>query len=97
MDFNGRVIMSLDTYDNLQMELIEAQDEVKRLSHTLDNIKVFELKDSFKGGSKDLYFTDYALKQYAELADQNPHLKFSELKKRAEWDVAESRAVGEDA
>ena len=87
MDFNGRVIMSLNTYDQLQMELINLQDEVKTLRNALDSIRVFELTETYSG-RRELRYTDFALKQYAELVDGNPHLEFKELKKIAVWDIA---------
>ena len=34
-----QVILKLSTYDNLQMELIEAQDEIKRLEADIDELK----------------------------------------------------------
>ena len=87
-----QVILKLSTYDNLQMELIEAQDEIKRLRDTLDSIRVFELEDTYNG-KKELIYTDFALKQYAELVDGNPHLEFKELKKTAEWDIAKPKVA----
>ena len=81
------VTLKLSTYDQLQMELINLQDEVKTLRNALDSIRVFELEDGYNG-SKKLIYTDFALKQYAELVDGNPHLEFKELKKMAAWDIA---------
>ena len=81
------VTLKLSTYDSLQMELGRLQDEVKALRNALDSIRVFELEDGYNG-SKKLIYTDFALKQYAELVDGNPHLEFKELKKIAVWDVA---------
>jgi FtsZ-binding cell division protein ZapB len=99
MDFNGRVIMSLNTYDHLQMELAELQAEVERLKKELDGIRVFELKEKNYSDAVDLNYTDYALKQYTDLVSQNPHLKFKteSLEKRVEWDIAKRKAVEADA
>lgn len=99
MDFNGRVIMSLNTYDHLQMELAELQAEVERLKKELDGIRVFELKEKNYSDAVDLNYTDYALKQYTDLVSQNPHLKFKteSLERRAEWDIAKRKAVEADA
>jgi|LSQX01.3.fsa_nt_gb FtsZ-binding cell division protein ZapB len=99
MDFNGRVIMSLNTYDHLQMELAELQAEVERLKKELDGIRVFELKEKNYSDAVDLNYTDYALKQYTDLVSQNPHLKFKteSLEKRVEWDIAKRKAVEVDA
>ena len=99
MDFNGRVIMSLNTYDHLQMELAELQAEVERLKKELDGIRVFELNEKNYRDAVDLNYTDYALKQYTDLVSQNPHLKFKteSLEKIAEWDIAKRKAVEEDA
>ncbi|MCK9267592.1 MAG: hypothetical protein M0P14_02635 [Alkaliphilus sp.] len=91
-----QVILKLSTYDNLQMELIEAQDEVKRLRKTLDSIRVFELKESY-GSKMELIYTDFALEQYGDLVDANPQYRFKELQKVAEWNIAEPKAVEEDA
>lgn len=81
------VTLKLSTYDSLQMELGRLQDEVKALRNALDSIRVFELEDGYNG-SKKLIYTDFALEQYAELVDGNPHLEFKELKKIAAWDIA---------
>lgn len=81
------VTLRLATYDQLQMELSNLQDEVKTLRNALDSIRVFELEDAYNG-RKELIYTDFALKQYAELVDGNPHLEFKELKKMAAWDIA---------
>ena len=110
MDFNGRVIMPLNTYDHLQMELAELQAEVERLKaelqaeverrkKELDGIRVFELKEKNYSDTVDLNYTDYALKQYTDLVSQNPHLKFKtkSLEKRVEWDIAKRKAVEADA
>jgi hypothetical protein len=90
MDINEKVIMSLETYDHLQMKLVELQTEVERLRKELDGIRVFELEDGCNG-RKELIYTDFALKQYVELVDGNPHLEFKELKKMADWDIAKPK------
>ena len=77
------VTLKLSTYDQLLMKISNLQDEVKTLRNELDSIRVFELEDGYNG-SKKLIYTDFALKQYAELVDSNPHLEFKELKK---WQI----------
>jgi hypothetical protein len=81
------VTLKLSTYDQLLMKISNLQDEVKTLRNALDSIRVFELEDGYNGNKK-LIYTDFALKQYAELVDGNPHLEFKELKKIADWDIA---------
>lgn len=99
MGINEKVIMSLETYDRLQMKLVGLQAEVERLKKELDGIRVFELNEKNYSDAVDLNYTDYALKQYTDLVSQNPHLKFKteSLEKIAEWDIAEKKAVEEDA
>lgn len=91
------VTLKLSTYDQLRMEISNLQDEVKTLRNALDSIRVFELEDGYNG-RKELIYTDFALKKYAELVDGNPHLEFKELKKIAVWDIANPKpeVVGED-
>ncbi len=90
------VTLKLSTYDQLQMELISLQDEVKTLRNALDSIRVFELEDTYNG-KKELIYTDFALEQYAELVDANPHLEFKELNKMAAWDIAKPKVAEGDS
>ena len=62
------VTLKLATYDSLKMELGRLQDEVKTLRNALDSIRVFELEDGYDC-RKELIYTDFALKQYAELVE----------------------------
>ena len=81
------VTLKLSTYDQLLMKISHLQDEVKTLRNALDSIQVFELTETYSG-RRELRYTDFALKKYAELVDGNPHLEFKELKKMAAWDIA---------
>mgnify|MGYP000845309578 FL=1 len=90
------VTLRLATYDQLQMELGNLQDEVNTLRNALDSIKVFDIEDSYDS-RKNLVFTDYALVQFGELVDSNPHLKFKELDRRVKWDIAEPKSVEGDS
>lgn len=90
------VTLKVSTYDRLQNELREAKAEVKELRTAIDSIRVFELKESY-GSKMELIYTDFALEQYGDLVDANPQYRFKELQKVAEWNIAEPKAVEEDA
>ena len=92
-----QVILKLSTYDNLQMELIEAQDEIKRLRDTLDNIQIFKIENSGYNNIYRLKFTEHAKEYLEKLKRANPDLNYLKgLPVPIEWDFAESRAVETD-
>ena len=87
-----QVILKLSTYDNLQMELIEAQDEVKRLRDTLDNIQIFRIENSGYNNIYRLKFTESAKEYLEKLKLANPDLNYLKgLPDPIEWDFAESK------
>lgn len=94
MDINGQVIMSLDAYDKLQNELAEAKAEVEKLRDEFAGIRVFELVNAYSG-AKNLAYTEFAQRQFAELVKSNPQFVFRDLDEIAVWSVA--KVVGEDA
>ena len=87
-----QVILKLSTYDNLQMELIEAQDEVKRLRDTLDNIQIFRIEYSGYKNNYRLKFTESAKEYLEKLKLANSDLHYLKgLPDPVEWDFAESK------
>lgn len=88
--------MKLSTYDQLQMKISNLQDEVKTLRNALDSIRVFELTEAYNG-RRELRYTDFALEQYANMVDSNPHLEFKELTKVPEWDIAKPKVADGDS
>jgi len=86
------VTLKLSTYDNLQMELIEAQDEVKRLRDTLDNIQIFRIENRGYNNIHSLKFTESAKGYLEKLKLANPDLNYLKgLPDLVEWDFAESK------
>lgn len=84
------VTLKLSTYDNLQMELVNLQDEVKTLIKTINSTRVFELKESYNS-KKNLCFTEYALEEFRDLVDANPTLEFSKLDEMVAWGIAKPK------
>ena len=92
------VTLKLSTYDQLQMELINLQDEVKRLKDTINDNQVFRLESSGYNNMYRLKFTESAKEYLEKLKLANPELNYlKDLPDLVEWDFAKTKEVEEDA